>query len=170
VHEEHEAPVQESFQSSTTLSHDEPETGLGGSFHFMQASELDDGLATGNSALDTPVEGVNGTAHEYAEDKPAAIESADPEVQEHAEPESAAPVNGNLDWAADDADGLEDLNELKVKFGASGQVTPTAPEPQVVEQADGFVPVGGEGRPRGGRGRGGYRGINCLSKTLDEQR
>lgn len=133
----------------------------------MQASELEESVTTLDSANDLNAAHLNGDEHHIPEEleaKPEVDEKLEPVEPAEVVPSEAYPVangnsNGALDWAADDADGLEDLNELKETF-RSGQATPVASHPAAdvqQEQGDGFVPVGGEGRARG-RGRGGFRG------------
>ncbi|KAG1861611.1 hypothetical protein DFJ58DRAFT_777566 [Suillus subalutaceus] len=138
-----------------------------GSFHFMQASELESA-----NDLDDTAEWVEKSEVEVTQNG----------VLEHEEPTpSAAEVDGipaqPIDWAeADEEGGLPSIANLQASFAPSGSATPvaepvpapvngveavaaTAPEPE----NDGFTHPRGRGRGRGYRGegrggRGGYRG------------
>ncbi|KAG1742917.1 hypothetical protein EDB19DRAFT_1700850 [Suillus lakei] len=137
-----------------------------GSFHFMQASELE------TADFENTAEWV----------EKSEIELTQNGVLEHEEPTpSAVEVDGTptqpIDWAeADEEGGLPSIANLQASFAPSGSATPvvepvpapengieavaaTAPEPE----NDGFTQPRGRGRGRGYRGegrggRGGYRG------------
>ncbi|KAG2150828.1 hypothetical protein DEU56DRAFT_778690 [Suillus clintonianus] len=137
-----------------------------GSFHFMQASELE------TTDFENTAEWV----------EKSEIELTQNGVLEHEEPiHSAAEGDGTstqpIDWAeADEEGGLPSIANLQASFAPSGSATPvvepvpaplngveavaaTAPEPE----DDGFTQSRGRGRGRGFRGegrggRGGYRG------------
>ncbi|KAF9462273.1 hypothetical protein BDZ94DRAFT_1290334 [Collybia nuda] len=145
-----------------------------GSFHFMQASELEA----------APFEdGAEWVKHsDAAGHDPEQVSSQAPNGHDENLP-GVTPA-GPIDWAADDNAELPSIAGLQAKFGASGTATPvpeTPEEPETVaapinghvtevsptpapvqEDDDGFTQArGGRGRGRGGfRGndRGGFRG------------
>ncbi|KAG1807659.1 uncharacterized protein BJ212DRAFT_1386334 [Suillus subaureus] len=138
-----------------------------GSFHFMQASELesaDDSENTAEWVEKSEVEVTQNGVLEHEESAPSAAEVG------------GAPAQP-IDWAeADEEGGLPSIANLQASFAPSGSATPvaepvpapvngvevvatTAPEPE----NDGFTHPRGRGRSRGYRGegrggRGGYRG------------
>ncbi|KAJ3877904.1 hypothetical protein F5051DRAFT_242449 [Lentinula edodes] len=145
-----------------------------GSFHFMQASELETPSFEENVEWVDTADLVDGSeqVEETEEVNGHLEETPAPEVPASSEP---------MDWAAEDADELPSIDNLHATFGKSGSVTPTVqPEPQespdiiepttndqissAVEGEDGFTQArGGRGRGRGSRGgdrgsRGGFRG------------
>ncbi|KAJ4487339.1 hypothetical protein C8J55DRAFT_507647 [Lentinula edodes] len=145
-----------------------------GSFHFMQASELETPSFEENVEWVDTADLVDGSeqVEETEEVKGHLNETPAPEVPASSEP---------MDWAAEDDDELPSIDNLHATFGKSGSVTPTVqPEPQespdiiepttndpissAVEREDGFTQArGGRGRGRGSRGgdrgsRGGFRG------------
>ncbi|KAG9048442.1 hypothetical protein FS842_000400 [Serendipita sp. 407] len=142
----------------------------GGSYHFMQESELEPS---------TPFdEGAEWVEHSDAPAAPAAVPPA--EVKQNI-------AKGPIDWAAEDTGDLPPISGLQEHFGASGQATPTADAPVgdlpadsagwsslaeggdskegKEDESDGFTTIpnkrghGSEWRGgERGRGRGGYRG------------
>jgi len=151
----------------------EPDAGApgagAGSFHFMQASELESGAFEDNA--------------EWVE-KPDAVspdnDSSQAEPAANGVNDISASVSAPIDWAEDDGDNLPSIAGLHAKFGTSGTATPAeatpppasqpieaAPSPPTVngvdvpatvspEDDDGFTQAG-----RGHRGRrlhGGHRG------------
>ncbi|KAF4567377.1 hypothetical protein EYR40_006376 [Pleurotus pulmonarius] len=103
-----------------------------GSFHFMQASELEASTFEENAewversdAVEPPQD--EAPAQDIVKEIPAV-----PEVNGHAESNGNAlppPVEGEpIDWAADDEDGLPSIAGLHAKFGTSGSATPDAAE------------------------------------------
>ncbi|KIY50400.1 hypothetical protein FISHEDRAFT_65003 [Fistulina hepatica ATCC 64428] len=140
-----------------------------GSFHFMQASELDNPEP----------------AHEWV-----GVEHADAVPSEEAAPlmngrtESSVSTE-NIDWAAEDNEGLPPIDNLHATFGTSGDATPTSTAPAAPEaeaapvsatspvppQVNGTQAAPPQGATAGedrfvtpgklnnrGRGRGGFRG------------
>ncbi|KAJ3838008.1 hypothetical protein F5878DRAFT_563132 [Lentinula raphanica] len=180
-----EAPVLEELEESASqpaAADEEPEPDpvvsvtasmtTSGSFHFMQASELD------TPSFEENVEWVETTD---AVDSSEQVEHVPP-VNGHVEetPVNEVPAsNEPIDWAAEDEDELPSIDNLHATFGKSGSATPTVqPEPQeqletpeptvnghpplqpmsTVEE-DGFTQArGGRGRGRGFRGERGFRG------------
>ncbi|KAG2339768.1 hypothetical protein BDR05DRAFT_991887 [Suillus weaverae] len=137
-----------------------------GSFHFMQASELEtaDFENTAEWVEKSEIELTQNGVLEHEEPTPLSVE---------ADGTPAQPI----DWAeADEEGGLPSIANLQASFAPSGSATPvaesvpapvngieavvaTAPEPE----NDGFTQPRGRGRGRGYRGegrggRGGYRG------------
>lgn len=121
-----------------------------GSFHFMQASELEASTFEENAewversdAVEPPQD--EAPAQDLVKEIPAV-----PEVNGHAESNGNVrshdlfvltveliiylkalppPVEGEpIDWAADDEDGLPSIAGLHAKFGTSGSATPDAAE------------------------------------------
>ncbi|KAF9227464.1 hypothetical protein BS17DRAFT_695297 [Gyrodon lividus] len=163
---------------------DEPVVGVpgtlsvSGSFHFMQASELE------TPTFENTAEWVEKTDAEPEDDVPEAqsngIEGAPIEPAEvSVVPTSTQPI----DWAeADEEGGLPSIATLQASFAPSGSATPIvqtikvnlpssvpvngdAPVAAPQTEADAFAPTtrGGRGRGRGYRGdrgnmRGGFRG------------
>ncbi|KAL1747050.1 hypothetical protein HDZ31DRAFT_80752 [Schizophyllum fasciatum] len=150
-----------------------------GSFHFMQASELEQ-----------PSDSFEKDAHWVDHEDAVPSETDAPVVngQEDAGKEAPTPTT---DWAAEDEGGLPSLNELHSTFGTSGSATPataggtgngtpaytgagtpaesaaSAPSGRTGTPANGAVPSAPvqdddgfqQARSgRGGRGRGGFRG------------
>ncbi|KAG0703238.1 hypothetical protein DFH29DRAFT_829375, partial [Suillus ampliporus] len=138
-----------------------------GSFHFMQASELE------TADFENTAEWV----------EKSEIELTQNGVLEHAEPTPSATDDGTpaqpIDWAeADEEGGLPSIANLQASFAPSGSATPVVEAVDVstpapvngVEAAaapqpedDGFTQSRGRGRGRGYRGegrggRGGFRG------------
>ena len=139
---------------------------ISGSFHFMQASELEGG----------PFENA-----EWVERADAAVQEDVPDPTANGDVAASAenlPVStsGPIDWAEDEGDNLPSIAGLHAKFGTSGTATPaeetTPPVSQPKEHS--VVPPNGSGTQpslddddgftqagRGGRGRrmhGGFRG------------
>ncbi|KAJ3889224.1 hypothetical protein GG344DRAFT_89557 [Lentinula edodes] len=152
-----------------------------GSFHFMQASELETPSFEENVEWVDTADLVDGSeqVEETEEVNGHLEETPAPEVGEklnaHAtlteEENVQVPASSEpMDWAAEDADELPSIDNLHATFGKSGSVTPTVqPEPQespdiiepttndqissAVEGEDGFTQArGGRGRGRGSRG------------------
>ncbi|KAJ4483480.1 hypothetical protein J3R30DRAFT_3448873 [Lentinula aciculospora] len=180
--------VDECLEPSTVEEYPEPEESIPasasitttGSFHFMQASELETPSFEENAEwVETvDVDVVDGSEPvEQLSDVNGVEQTAAPEVSASKEP---------IDWAAEDEDELPSIDNLHATFGKSGSATPTVqsePEPQespkvvmpttnghhpqpvpTMEEEDGFTQArGGRGRERGFRGRdrghrGGFRG------------
>ncbi|KAF5348723.1 hypothetical protein D9758_006791 [Tetrapyrgos nigripes] len=146
-----------------------PMSSSGGSFHFMQASEL---------------ESPNFDHAEWVDSSEVAVVPVDqvPPVNGHVDPisvpESAAAEVAPIDWAAEGEDELPSIDGLHATFGKSGSVTPVVPNdvaqvPHVngdvaaadnttisAADDDGFTQArGGRGRGRGSRGgERGFRG------------
>ncbi|KAJ3936976.1 MAG: hypothetical protein NXY57DRAFT_930544 [Lentinula lateritia] len=169
----HSAEVEEYTEPETAGLVSVPMTTTG-SFHFMQASELE------TSSFEENVEWVD-TADLV--DGSEQVEETE-EVNGHLKETPALEVPASsepMDWATEDDHDLPSLDNLHATFGKSGSVTPTVhSEPQqspdiiepttndqissAVEGEDGFTQArGGRGRGRGSRGgdrgsRGGFRG------------
>lgn len=134
---------------------------MGGSYHFMQESELEP---------QTPFdEGAEWVEHPAA----SAILHNAPEA-EPTEEDPAGKGHGALDWAAEDhQDELPPIAGLQEHFGTSGQATPIAETPAAEFGNDWSNPVGDSGskavneeedgfttipNKRGGHGQGDWRG------------
>ncbi|KAJ3868307.1 hypothetical protein EV359DRAFT_32605 [Lentinula novae-zelandiae] len=176
----HSAEVEEYTEPETAGLVSAPMTTTG-SFHFMQASELETSSFEENVEWVDTADLVDGSeqveeTEEVNGDKLNAHATLT-EKENVQVPASSEP----MDWATEDDHDLPSLDNLHATFRKSGSVTPTVqPEPQqspdiiepttndqissAVEGEDGFTQArGGRGRGRGSRGgdrgsRGGFRG------------
>ncbi|KAJ3992708.1 hypothetical protein F5050DRAFT_1787057 [Lentinula boryana] len=177
--------VEEATIHSTANEDSEPEVAVPastsmtttGSFHFMQASELE------TPSFEENVEWVERADIVDGSEQVEQVSVVNGHIEETPAPEVTA-LTEPIDWAAEDEGELPSIDNLHATFGKSGSTTPTVqPEPQehpdtaeatinghptqptsAVEEGDGFTQArGGRGRGRGSRGgergfRGGFRG------------
>ncbi|GLB45084.1 hypothetical protein LshimejAT787_1901620 [Lyophyllum shimeji] len=183
--ETHAAPVTDSVADVTVGG--VPLVPTTGSFHFMQASELEsssfeDGAewVERSEAAEQHVVEVEQT---QSVPQPLNLEQETPNGHITA-PLPDVPQSAPVDWAADDDAGLPSLASLHTKFGTSGSATPvvnaTPEEPEAAIEAkvnghaeapatpaatedDGFTQArggrGGRGRGQRDGERGGFRGF-----------
>ncbi|KAK7472486.1 hypothetical protein VKT23_000601 [Stygiomarasmius scandens] len=147
-----------------------------GSFHFMQASELESPSFDSAEWVE-PSEAVETLASQTFAPAP----ETNGHVDQASVPEVASAEATPIDWAAEGEDELPSIDGLHATFGKSGSATPVVPNDMPAPEAnptangvaaaddvttsavddDGFTRArGGRGRGRGIRGgeRGGFRG------------
>jgi len=136
---------------------------ISGSFHFMQASELEGG----------PFENAEWVERDAAVQEDVPDPTANGDVAASAE-NLPVSTSGPIDWAEDEGDNLPSIAGLHAKFGTSGTATPAEATTPPVSKEHSTVPSNGNGTQpslddddgftqagRGGRGRrmhGGFRG------------
>ncbi|KAF8488398.1 hypothetical protein JB92DRAFT_2798603 [Gautieria morchelliformis] len=109
-------------------------TSSGGSFHFMQESELEGtSFEHGAEWVEKPQDPPESSVIVPDTELPAGLTVIDTGIPhdvngipKHVEEPPLSAVSAALDWAADDGDGLPSINSLHAKFGTSGAATPEA--------------------------------------------
>lgn len=110
----------------------EPETAAaagGGSFHFMQESELESGAFEDNAEWVERTDAV-GTDDDTVQVEPTADGINDIPVS----------TSATIDWAEDDGDNLPSIAGLHAKFGTSGTASPAEAIPAPDSQPDEITP------------------------------
>jgi len=181
-----EAPETEAVAPAEVSVGGVPPIPTTGSFHFMQASELESSSFEDGAEW---VERSEATSHvaepEHLQSVPQPLNLEQETPNGHvAASLPDVPQSAIIDWAADDDAGLPSIASLHTKFGTSGSATPvvneTTEEPEPVptakvnghveapsapaaEEDDGFTQArggrGGRGRGQRNGERGGYRGF-----------